>query len=209
MNRMFPYRPISLIVGGVLACSLAGCSPQDKPRSYRVPKEKAAEPAPGMGAMPPAAPPARVGPGLAYDTPEGWTSGKAGGMRKAAFVVQDGERKVDITAIDLAASAGTLLPNVNRWREQIQLGEITQTELDEAASPISVAGVAGQYVELVGPEDADPRQAILGVVAIRGGQAWFFKLWGDADLALREKERFQAFVESIKFSTTDGAQNDD
>jgi hypothetical protein len=138
---------------------------------------------------------------LAYDMPKGWAPGKVGGMRRAAFVVQEGERKVEITAIDLAARAGALLPNVNRWRGQIQLGEITQAELDKAIRLIPVAGVQGHYVELVGPAEADSRQAILGAVAIRGERAWFFKLWGDAELALREKARFESFVKTVRFVT--------
>lgn len=200
MNLPRPYCPVLLIVE--LACALGGCTPQDEPGRYQAPQEAATESSPHPGMKSPAvAAPTSEEPQLSCDTPQGWTPGDASGMRKLAFVVQDGERKVEITAIDLAASAGALLPNVNRWRSQIQLGEITQEELEKSVRPILVAGLDGQYVELVGPEKADPRQAILGVVAIRGERAWFFKLSGDADLALREKERFEAFVKSIRFET--------
>ena len=61
----------------------------------------------------------------------------------------------------------------------------------------------------MGPEDAERRLAILRVVAAHDGMTWLFNMTGDADLALREKERFQAFVRSVKFSMADGAQNDD
>jgi hypothetical protein len=61
------------------------------------------------------------------------------------------------------------------------------------------AGVAGKFVELVAPEDASPRETILGVIAIRGDQSWFVKLKGDSKLAAREKERFETFVKSIRF----------
>jgi len=200
MNLRRPYYPVLLIVEGVLACTLAGCAPQDEPRRYRVPKEAVAESAPHSGMKSSAvAPPTSGGPRLSCDTPKGWSPGDVGGMRKLAFVVQDGERKVEITAIDLAASGSALLPNVNRWRQQIQLGEITPEELNKVVKPILVAGQEGQYVELVGPEEATPRRAILGVVAVRGERAWFFKLSGDADLALREKERFEEFVKSVRF----------
>lgn len=197
---MDSYRLAALIVAAVWACTLAGCSSRHEPRRYKVPKEEAAEatarhPDEMASAAPPSAPTR-----LAYDVPEGWTTGGIGVMRKAAFVVQDGERKVEITAIDLAAAAGALLPNVNRWRGQIELADFTQAELDEVVVPIQVAGVEGHYVELLGPEETDPRRAILGVVAIRGQKAWFFKLSGDAELALREKERFQSFVKSVEFT---------
>ena len=122
-------------------------------------------------------------------------------MRKAAFRVERDGKRVDITAIDLAASAGALLPNINRWRQQIKLEPITQQEMETSISDIQVAGVKGTYVELIGPENDEPRQAILGVVAIRGSKSWFFKLWGNAEIALQEKERFQAFANSVKFET--------
>jgi hypothetical protein len=200
MNMIWPHRLTRLAAGVVLAGMLAGCTSKDEPRRYQEPQEKTAESAPDMGAKGPMTPPPGGGPTLVYDTPKGWVSGNVGGMRKAAFVVQDGDRKVEITAIDLSAHAGTLLANVNRWRGQIQLPEITQGELDKSASRIQVADAEGNYVELLGPEGASPRQAILGVVAVRGEQAWFFKLWGDAELALREKARFQEFVKSVSFA---------
>jgi hypothetical protein len=152
-------------------------------------------------------PPPGDGVRLVYDTPKGWVPGKAGGMRKAAFVVQDGDRKVEVTAIDLPPHAGDLLANVNRWRGQLKLPEITQAELDKSARRLQLAGVEGRYIELIGPEEAGSRQAILAVVAMQGAQAWFFKLWGNADLALREKSHFEEFVKSVRFATpkNDGA----
>jgi hypothetical protein len=226
MKHFCPCRLVWLPAGVVLAVALAGCKREDEPRRFQVPVEKTETPAHGFGAegMPPHGmgaegmpthgmdskvsmfPPTEE-PGLACDTPKGWVRGRTGGMRKAAFVVQDGDRKVEITAIDLplgagaASGAGAPLPNVNRWRGQIKLPEITQAELDKSLRPIRVADVDGSYVELLGPESEVPRQAILGVLAIRGEKAWFFKLWGDADLALREKSHFEEFVKSVRFDT--------
>ena len=197
------HRLVSLVLGDVFALTLVACSRQEGIRRYEEPEE-AVDSVQDIGDMASQASPAGGGPRLAYKTPQGWKQGQVGGMRKAAFRVDDGDRKVEITVIDLAASAGELLPNVNRWRQQIHLGEITQEELAKAIRPIQVAGGEGHYIELVGPEDAKSRQAILGVVAIREGQAWFVKLWGDSELALREKPRFEEFVSSLKFEATAG-----
>jgi hypothetical protein len=142
---------------------------------------------------------------LTYDVPQGWTQGRVGGMRKAAFNVTDGEQSVEITVIDLKSSAGELLPNVNLWRGQIQLGETTQEELDRQIKKIKVGPATGHTIELVGPEGTEPRQAILGVVLIDADRAWFFKLKGNAELAEREKERFEAFVQSVRFTAAEGA----
>lgn len=144
---------------------------------------------------------------VSYDAPEGWVTGPASGMRKAAFLVRDGEQQAEITIIDLAAAAGDLLPNVNRWRGQVQLGPTTGAQLQQELKPIAMGSVAGQYVELVGPESAAKPQTILAVIAVHDDKAWFIKLMGDAALAEREKERFQSFVESIRFQGAEGVDN--
>jgi hypothetical protein len=152
---------------------------------------------PPLRAEAPASPPQQAA--LEFKTPTGWESLPAGGMRKAAFLVQNGDEKAEMTVIDLEAAAGALLPNINRWRGQLQLSPTTQADLDRDLKKISVGGVDGQYIELLGPKDAQPAKAMLGVVAVAGGKAWFFKFLGDAPLVLREKQHFEEFVRSVKF----------
>ncbi|MCH7989747.1 MAG: hypothetical protein IID46_11455 [Planctomycetes bacterium] len=142
---------------------------------------------------------------LSYTTPEGWSPGKLSFLRKAAFEVIDLglEQKIEITVISVG---GDLLSNVNRWRGQIQLQEITQAELDRDLKTIEVDGDASPYVDLVGPEKPKPRQSILAVIATNSGRTWFIKLKGDAELAAREKQNFESFVRSIRFSKPDGSR---
>jgi hypothetical protein len=149
--------------------------------------------------------PAAQSPPLTFDKPEVWIEGKVGGMRKAAFTVTDDEQTVEITVIDLAEAAGDRLSNINRWRGQVQLDQITQEQLDRQIKKIQVGDNAADYVELVGPEDSQPQQTILGVIAIHSGRAWFIKLKGDARLAENEKQRFESFVKSVTFPS---ASND-
>jgi len=136
---------------------------------------------------------------LEYKAPTGWEAQPIGGMRKAAFLVHDGDQKAEMTVIDLEAAAGALLPNINRWRGQLQLSPTTQADLDRELKKIPVGAVEGQYIELLGPKDTGPPKAMLGVVAVDGGKAWFFKFVGDAPLVLREKKHFEEFVRSVKF----------
>ncbi len=131
----------------------------------------------------------------AYKAPDEWSAGQAGGMRKAAFDVKDGSNSVEITVTNLAAAAGELLPNVNRWRGQVSLAPVTQAELEASLQSINLGDVDGSFVELAGPDG----QTILGVIAVHGDKAWFVKLTGDSELAEREKERFEEFVRSIRF----------
>jgi hypothetical protein len=121
-------------------------------------------------------------------------------MRKAAFIAKDGESTAEITVIDLAAGAGDLLSNVNRWRGQVGLDPLDEATLDQQLVDIPVDDVSGQYVEMFSPASVDPTKAILGVIAVRQERAWFFKLTGTSALAATEKERFLEFVKSTKFA---------
>ncbi len=200
-------------VGSLSALLPAGCRKEEQITRYTVPKPhvlhaanhvERAETDPHVTQDPSSA---AKGP-LTYETPEGWLPGKAGGMRKAAFRVRRNRQQVDITVIDLAAAAGKLLPNIKRWRRQIQMEEsVTQEKLDREIKQIKVGPVTGHYIELVGPEDAESRKSILAVIAIHEGKAWFFKLMGDAELAEREKKRFEAFVQSVRFESSGGADH--
>ena len=95
---------------------------------------------------------------LKYSVPDGWKPTQGTAFSKAAFAVMDGQEKVEITISDLSAAAASLLPNVNRWRNQIQLDDIDQLQLDKQRQAIEIGPLTGDYVELIGPETAKPRE---------------------------------------------------
>jgi hypothetical protein len=146
---------------------------------------------------------------ITYTTPDGWSATEASGMRRAAFEVIDGKQKVEITVITLPQSGGERLANVNRWRNQIQMKDTTAQQLAKDLKKIPMASATGDFVELVGPAEATSRQAILAVLTDVEGSTWFFKLMGEADLAVRERERFLAFVQSVKFPLNVDGSNDE
>lgn len=136
---------------------------------------------------------------LTYTLPDGWALGKAGGMRKLAFDVREGDAAVEITAISLPQSGGDRLENINRWRDQVGLAALSAAELEPALEQIVVDGVTGQFVEIVGAETSPSPETVLGVLVDHGALTWFFKLKGDVALAEREKQRFREFAQSVKF----------
>jgi hypothetical protein len=160
----------------------------------------------GTGSMPPAVGGAGL-PGtsantgqerLTYDVPEGWQQGAAevsrGGItvrRSAAFEVRQGEQVAEITVTRL--KAGGMLDNVNRWRGQIGLAAMTLDQFEQARQSIEMDGYPADYVQFFGA-----REAILGVMAARGETMWFVKLQGPAELAGRERQHFEEFVQSIR-----------
>jgi hypothetical protein len=141
-------------------------------------------------------------PRISYDTPEGWVKGQEvssrGGFsipREAAFNVTDDDQQVEITVTRLPAQSPMRLANINRWRGQVGLEEADEATIASSIKPVTVAGQAAEWIELPGTE-----QTILGVIATRGNESWFIKLQGNSGLAMKEKERFQQFVASLRFN---------
>jgi hypothetical protein len=159
-------------------------------------------PRPAGPATPPASPPPSeaVATSLELEAPEGWTAAplviSRGGItirHEAAFEITDGNQRLEFT-LDRLPAAGSLLQNVNRWRGQIGLDAMNSEELSQAVSKLDLGGVPADLIELTGEQEK-----ILGIVAVQGSQAWYFKLKGDKELAEREKENFLALARSVKF----------
>jgi hypothetical protein len=129
------------------------------------------------------------------ETPAGWSTGKTGGMRKAAFVVGANAKgePVEMTVIDLSSAAGDRLANINRWRGQMGLDAVAAAELPEQMQKLEVGGQPGDYVELTGTKG----ESILGVIVDRGEQTWFFKLQGPSELVAGQKTNFETYVRSV------------
>jgi hypothetical protein len=192
---------VDLEAGQATLVDIVGRKPQDNMSKAPFAGGPMAPPGPAAGA-PSGPPPGKTqAPGgrassseLKYEVPAGWTEAPAGGMRKAAFAIGSGAESAEVTVINLAGAGGALLPNINRWRQQIGLGEITQQDLDRDVKKIELGSQSGDYVELVGPQ-----KAILGVAAHDGKQAWFFKMTGEPAVVSREKQNFETFVRSVRF----------
>lgn len=135
---------------------------------------------------------------LKFDTPAGWQAGEPDAIRSAVWTVKDGSQKAEISITPMPA--GDLPSNVNRWRGQLKLPDADDKEIAAMVKPFQVGKASGSYVEIVGPKDAKPRETILAVIVPQPDKVWFIKLKGDAELAEREKPRFEAFAKSIQLN---------
>lgn len=134
--------------------------------------------------------------GLRYDTPSGWTERPAAnGFARATFAVTDGGQTAEITVTPLGGMAGGLLANVNRWRGQVGLGPTTEEQLPKDQKHLDVAGTPCPYFDLAGPKG----ERILAVAVPHGGQTWFLKMKGSAELVGRQQGNFEAFAQSVRF----------
>jgi hypothetical protein len=143
-----------------------------------------------------------------YKTPPGWESIPASGIRKAAFRVTDGGNEALLTVIDFPADAGPMLSdpvaNVRRWRGEVGLPTLSDTELKGTMTPIQIDGLTAQLVDATpSATDATQSQIASGTLAAmltRGDTIWFFKLTGDRDLVAAQRENFASFLKSVRFT---------
>lgn len=167
--------PAALLLGLV---GLAGCERDEPIRGYVAPEE-----------------PPKV---IQWTTPTHWRRMEAAKERYAGFIVR--RDPPTVATVTVLPTSG-LVPNVNRWRGQVGLGEASAEEIHEGVAHIDLPDVHVDAVDIIGPghDPAGRPQRILAAMAERGGETWFFKLSGDAQVVGEHASEFGAWVRSVRF----------
>ncbi len=140
-------------------------------------------------------------PPVTWKLPAGWQELPASQMRVGHFAISgpDGQ-KAQLTIIPLAGVGGGDLENVNRWRGQVSLSRIDETEMNRIAEPVIIGSGEGRLFDFAGATpDEDKPARMLAAILHREGTAWFFKLLGDDKLVAAQKPALLEFLKSIQF----------
>jgi hypothetical protein len=221
-KRRFTPLPILLLLA-------AGCSqPQTGPQTIpdvrpATPKEKAVprvsntaerlglNAAPGAGALPAAdAGPMAAPATFTWTTPPGWQELPTSSMRQANFKIGTaGECYLSV----LPGGGGGLAANLNRWRKQMNLPDLSEAEI--AALPKKpLLGKEATYLSLegtysgMGNQPAQENYRLLGMVLVDGGTAYFVKMTGPAAEIAAQEENFLAFCASLASGASQTASDD-
>jgi hypothetical protein len=137
----------------------------------------------------------------AFRAPKGWQAAeKPSSFLLAQFTIAKGEQTATVMVAGLPGEGGGVVANVNRWRVQVGLKALEERELLKSVQATKVDGVDGHAVDLTGPDTSDkPAQRTVGAIVKHGGQTWFFKLMGPADLVGEQKSAFEEFLKSVRF----------
>jgi len=145
---------------------------------------------PAMGAGP--APDAKPASASDWKIPSGWTSVAPGAMQAAKFTVPEKDgAKADVTVSIFPNATGTTLMNVNRWRGQIGLAQVTEAELASFVKPLDEKIANSEVADIT-----NNGRRLVGAIVPRDGQWFFFKLLGDEAAVAAQKETFLAFAKS-------------
>jgi hypothetical protein len=92
---------------------------------------------------------------LTWTLPDGWMheAGKSP-LRFATFRFGTREQPLELTVVKLDGEAGSLMPNINRWRGQIGLKPTGEEGVKKVARTEKINGVNAILVEMSGPGGA-------------------------------------------------------
>ncbi len=210
MNLTSCHPSLPLLTSLLTLLFLNGCE-KAQIEEYTVEEEsteEVEEPAPGAGATPQSGGDQSVS--LLWEAPESWVEKSPGSMRLASFQV--GENG-DLSVTRLGGRAGGMIPNINRWREQLELEPLSGARMADSIENITIDGRPAAYVEMTGtgtgqmsrpgaPQPEPPAgggmNMILGAILELGGDTWFFKLTGPEEAMRPRIPEFRTFLDSVK-----------
>jgi hypothetical protein len=137
-----------------------------------------------------------------WQVPPGWQALPPTPMRAASFAIASAP-EIDCSLTLLPSGGGGLAANLNRWRRQMSLGELSSDEL-RALPTLPVLGTQAALLECdgtytgMGTGPAQPGAKLLGVALEHGGGAIFVKMVGPAAAVGRERKNFETFCRSLR-----------
>jgi hypothetical protein len=93
----------------------------------------------------------KADPPIEWTLPADWRKGTESPTRYATFHAGSGSDAPELSVTKLGKNAGSVLANVNRWRDQMGLHQIAGFELDAVTKKITVNGVDATWVDMTSP----------------------------------------------------------
>ncbi|MGA3008020.1 MAG: hypothetical protein ABSE59_09040 [Opitutaceae bacterium] len=182
-------KSVEIVAAPVAAGPVQGQSTNDLPKNTPPPFAPFASGAlPDAGGAPAA---------LSWTAPAGWTAKPLGSMRIGSFSVGHAGSVADISIIGFPGEAGGLLANVNRWRGQLGLAPLADSDLAGATTVLEgTGGLHFTVVDFSGQADGAPTR-MLGAILPFGGQTYFFKMTGPDQLIATQRDAFRSFLQSV------------
>jgi hypothetical protein len=86
-----------------------------------------------------------------WTLPQGWKEEAGTGDRQATLRLGGPEPQLEVTVVQLQGTAGGVLANVNRWRGQLGLAALSESDLARQAVTLDLGGIQATVVDLEGP----------------------------------------------------------
>ncbi len=138
---------------------------------------------------------------LRWTGPEGWVEGPRKTMREVTYV-PEGSKGAECYISVLSGTAGGLVANVNRWRDQAGASALSPAQI-ESLPKIDVLGTPSPFIEVEGTFRgmSGPEQEgfmLLAVACELPGFSVFVKMTGPTEVVKAEREKFISFCKSLR-----------
>jgi hypothetical protein len=132
-----------------------------------------------------------------WPAPATWQAQTPGQMVLAAYTAKTPSgASAEITVSSFPGDVGGMLANVNRWRGQVQLPPIAEADLAKEVKTIELSsGEKASAADMTGKNMRTGKAGRLyGLVVARGGQTWFYKMFGDTEAVAAEIANLATFA---------------
>lgn len=187
---MYRRTTIATLLLALLACGACKEAPQIA--AHRVPKTQsgiedfrrvaAAVDAPASARKP-------------FPTPDGWTRGKANPMFPSDKFLKSFDGEEVVFSIMPLPSSNTWTGNVQRWLGQVSM-QLAVEEIEEQTIDLEVDGIPSKKIRLF--QDNEDSKAVVGIMTVKGKDAWFSKLMGKRDAVEAAEKEFDAYVKTLQ-----------
>ena len=89
--------------------------------------------------------------------------------------------------------------NIKRWCRELERDQLSAEQISEQTQPVNVDKIKGKQISIEGGADSNPKAYRVAMIE-RDQKVWFFKMVGDRDTLESNREKFDSFLESIKFN---------
>lgn len=171
-----------------------GCK-KDEVRVYSIPKESYVTALPEAQT---AAPSTTIQ--LSWIAPKNWIEKPADTIRKGSFeITGPAKTNAQVSIISFPGDAGGMLENINRWRTQVGLEAIPESELSGYVRTKTSNDQTFYIVKMMGePKGKTSKIAIFAAIVPYQNETWFFKLMGDASLVQNQVPQFEKFLDTVR-----------
>jgi len=114
-----------------------------------------------------------------WEIPPGWKEQPPSSMRVGSFLIQGTNgQTADVSVVPLSGMAGGDLANINRWRGQINLDPIEESELAQQSETISPGGRRMRLVDFASKEPLvanNYKKRVIAAIYTQGPRSGFLK----------------------------------
>lgn len=138
------------------------------------------------------------GDGIAWQTPEPWTTQPGSGFRFATIANEQDEQTLEIAVTRFPGDVGGVQANVNRWAGQVGHPPVdSEAQLEELLEPTQVAGQNALLADITGDE-----MRIAALILPEPGQdrTWFFRILGEDEQVQATLPTLERILPTVEFA---------